>query len=78
MLNGRGSRSLPDDNQQPQTEMTTSIKQYNSQMIVFCNFVEDHKQQEESKEGCVCASPAALRQRCCIAVTGSRTSLQLS
>lgn len=51
MLSGRGSRSLPDDNQQPQAETTTSIKQYNSQMIVFSNFVEDHKQREESKEG---------------------------
>lgn len=44
MLSGRGSLILPDDNQQPQVEMTTSIKQYNSQMTVFCNFVEDHKQ----------------------------------
>jgi len=72
MLSGRGSRSLPDDNQQPQTEMTTGIKQYNSQMIVFCNFVEDHKQEEESKAGWVCASPAALRQRCCFVMTGVR------
>lgn len=77
MLSGRGSRSLPDDNQQPQTETTTSIKQYNIQMIVFCNFVEDHKQQEESKEGWLRASPTALRQSCCVTVVGSRTSLQL-
>lgn len=49
MFNGRGSLILPDDNQQPQAEMTTSIKRYNSQMIVFCNFVEDHKQWEESR-----------------------------
>lgn len=62
MLSGRSSRSLPDDNQQPQTEMTTGIKQYNSQMIVFCNFVEDHKQQEESKEGvCVHLLPHSGR-----------------
>lgn len=60
MLSGRGSHSLPDDNQQPQTEMMTSIKLYNSQMIVLCNFVEDHKQQEESIKGWMCASPAAV------------------
>lgn len=49
MFNGKGSLILPDDNQQSQAEMTTSIKRYNSQMIVFCNFVEDHKQWEESR-----------------------------
>lgn len=65
MLSGRGSRSLADDNQQPQAEMTTSIKLYNSQMIVFCNFVEDHKQREEAKEGWVSASPTALRHSFC-------------
>lgn len=64
MFNGRGSLILPDDNQQPQAEMTTSIKRYNSQMIVFCNFVEDHKQWEESKEW-VCTSSTSLSQNCC-------------
>lgn len=55
MLSGRGSSSLPDDNHQAQPELTSSIKQDNSQMIVFCNFVEEHKQ-EGSKGGCVCIS----------------------
>lgn len=77
MLSGRGSRSFPDDNQQPQTELTTSIKQYNSQMTVFCNFVEDHKQEEESEEGWVRAAPTTLRQSCCFVVMGSRSSLHL-
>lgn len=77
MLSGRGSRSLPDDNQQPQTDLTTSIKQYNSQMTVFCNFVEDHKQEEESKEGWVHAAPSLLGQSCCFVVMGTRSSLQL-
>lgn len=68
MLSGRGSHSLPDDNHQAQTELTSSIKQDNSQMIVFCNFVEEHKQ-EESKGRCVCIS-CCTQERLCSAVMG--------
>lgn len=73
MLSGRGSCSLADDNHQPQTELTSSIRQDNSQMIVFCHFVEEHKQ-EESEGRCVCVSSCAQESFCS---DGSRASAQV-
>lgn len=64
MLSGRGSHSL-DDNHQPQTELMTSIKQDNSQMIVFCDFVEEHKQ-EGSKGRGVCMSSCTQESFCSV------------